>query len=257
MVWAQRMVVILAGGPVRADLVLAFTPDATPITFSVVAGHVSVPVYLVERNQAPLTSILSEEGLFSAGVRLNYGNAAGNATVSANGAVLNPGFNPNTSGFPVINNANGFAAISGATTSPAGVPASGDPSFVLVGTFTFQGNQVGNVTTVTTAKPQAAAFPEFLSNTTGTVLELEPYGNIFFAAGNPNAPVSYATTITTMARCRSRRRTGLLFLVSLGLLEFTFGKSPGVGVWINPWKQGGNRRSRTVPPAPCRCKSLH
>jgi hypothetical protein len=207
----------------RADLVLAFTPNATPITFSVVVGStVNVPVYLVERNQAPITNILSTEGLFSAGVRLNYNNTAGSATVITNGALLNPGFDTNSNGFPIINNTAGFAAVSGATTDFGGVPASGNPAFVLVGTFTFQGNQIGNVTTISTAKPQALAFPEFLSNTTGTVLELEPYGNIFFAAGNPNNPISYSTTITTVAAVPEPTTYVLVALGTLLVLAATY-----------------------------------
>lgn len=183
-----------------ADLVLAFTPDATPITFSVTVGStVTVPVYIIERNQAPFTSILSTEGLLSAGVRLNYNTVAGSATVITNGAVLNPAFNTPTSGYPIVNNAAGFSAVSGATSNPAGVGTTGSPPAILVGTFTFQGNQVGNVTTVSTAKPQALVFPEFVSNSSFTVLETQPYGNIFFSAGNTNNVISYSTTITTVA----------------------------------------------------------
>lgn len=203
--------------PAHADLILSFSPTGTPITFSVVAGQtIAIPVYLVERNQAPLTNILSSEGLFSAGVRLNYDTIAGSATVIANGAVLNPAFNTNTSGFPTINNASGFAAVSGATTNFSGVPASGTPAAVLVGTFTFLGNQVGNVTTISTAKPQSLAFPEFLSNTTGTVLETESYANIFFTAGNTSNPLAYSTTITTISAVPEPATWGLLGCVGIG-----------------------------------------
>lgn len=194
------VICLILPGPVRADLVLAFTPDAAPITFSVVAGQtITIPVYLVERNQAPFTNILSSEGLFSAGVRLNYSTVAGSATVTGGGAVLNPAFDVPTSGFPMVDNVSGFASVSGATLNLAGVPATGTPPSVLVGSFTFLGNQVNNVTTINTAKPQALLFPEFLSNTSGTVLETQTFANIFFAGGNSNQPISYSTTLTTVA----------------------------------------------------------
>lgn len=183
-----------------ADLILSFTPDGTPITFSVTVGNtVNVPVYIIQRNQAPLTTILSSEGLLSAGVRLNYNTVAGSATVITNGAVLNPAFNTPTSGYPIVNNAAGFSAVSGATSNIAGVGTSGSPPAILVGTFTFQGNQIGNVTTISTAKPQALAFPEFVSNSSFTVLETQLYGNLFFSGGNTNNLIAYSTTITTVA----------------------------------------------------------
>lgn len=208
---------------VKADLVLSFTPDATPITFSVLVGQtVSVPVYLVQRNQAPLTTILSAEGLFSAGVRLNYDTIAGSATVIANGAVLNPAFNTNTSGYPVINNASGFASVSGATTNFNGVQASGNPPSVLVGTFTFLGNEVGNITTLNTAKPQGLSFPEFLSNTNGTVLETQNFANIFFGEGNVNNPISYSTTVTTIAAVPEPGTWALIITAVAAVLIVTY-----------------------------------
>ena len=227
--WLMSCMVLAAWPtPATADLVLAFTPNATPITFTVTVGQtVNVPVYIVERNQAPLTSLLSTEGLLSAGVRLNYNTTAGSATVTASGANINPGFNTNTSGFPIVNNAAGFSAVSAGTTNPAGVQTSGSPPAILVGTFTFQGNQVGNVTTVTTAKPQALPFPEFVSNTTFTVLETQPFANLFFAAGNTSNLVSYSTTITTVAAVPEPATIALLGLIGVGSI-----------VAVRRWRRG-------------------
>lgn len=180
----------------RADLILSFTPDGSSTTFTVnQGGTVQVPVYIVERNQAPLTNILSSEGLLSAGVRLNYTPNPGDATVTV--AAVNPGFNTNTAGFPVIDNSQGFASVSAGTTNLSGVQASGSPPSILVGTFTFMGGNVGNVS-VQTAKPQTASFPEFVSNSSFTVLETQPYANIFYAQGVPANLVSYFTTITVV-----------------------------------------------------------
>jgi hypothetical protein len=191
-----------AVGWAQPTVYFSFTPNGAPTTFSVPQGStLAIPVYLIEQRltagvpnpPANGGDIVRTEGLFSGGVRLNFSTAAGSATVTT--AVLNPSFNTSTSGFPVVNNPSGFASVTGGTTNLAGVPATvfnNQFVSVLVGTFTFQGNQTGNVTTISTAKPQAANFEEFLTNTTGTVLDNQTYANLF------NATPSATTTITTV-----------------------------------------------------------
>ena len=66
---------------------------------------------------------------------------------------------------------------------------------------------------------QGLSFPEFLSNTTGTVLETQSYANIFFAAGNLSNPISYSTTITTISAVPELSTYLLLTLGALASLS--------------------------------------
>jgi hypothetical protein len=193
--------ILFAPSGARADLILSFAPDGLPTQFFVPVGQsVVVPVYLVQTNNAPLTNALVTEGLISAGVRVDFTNTLpGGATATAATSTLPSFFN--NFGFPAVDNTNNFAAFSAGTLN-ATFP-SGAPPAIQVGRFTFTGNTVGNVTTLMTTNPHTPNFAEFTSAAaTPTIFERQPYGNIFWAAGNPpppvgtGVPVHYTTTIT-------------------------------------------------------------
>jgi hypothetical protein len=183
----------------RADIVLSFSPTGLPTNFTVLQGQtVDVPVYLVDRPTPPSSGgIMTNPGLISAGVRLNWTPIAGQtATVTA--ATVNPGFQiPQNSTFPQIDNTNGFTAVSAGTVG-AVVTASGTPPALLIGTFTIRGTLVGNVTTYTTARTNTNPTFAEISSADFIRVETQPYANIFFTGGNQAIPITYTTTVTTV-----------------------------------------------------------
>jgi hypothetical protein len=194
--------------PVQADIRLAFTPDGSPTNFQVNVGQtIPVPVYVVQTNMAPMTTVMSDFGLGSGGVRLDFTNSiSGGAELLT--AVANPGWESNASGFPSISQtpAGGFGATSAGTTTtnllfPPPMPA---PQSILVGTFTFRGDLLDNVVTLSTTNPHPPTFSEFVAGLTPPnifVLEQQPYGNIFWAGGIPppnGTNIHYTSTITVV-----------------------------------------------------------
>jgi hypothetical protein len=153
----------------------------TGFTLSIV-----VPVYLVQTNNAPLTNALVTKGLINAGVRVDFTHKVpGGATATAATSMLPASFN--NFGFPVVDNTNNNASFSAGSLTAA-FPT-GSPPAIQVGTFTFTGNIAGNLTTLMTTNPHTPSFAEFTSGAfTPTVFEHQPYGNIFWAAGNPPQP---------------------------------------------------------------------
>src|SRR6476659_9440438 len=79
--WKRFLVIValaaLSAATAKADIILGFTPDGTPTNFNVQVGQtIQVPLYLIERNQAPLSgNILANNGLVGAGVRVDYLNS--------------------------------------------------------------------------------------------------------------------------------------------------------------------------------------
>jgi len=205
--WKRFLVIValaaLSAATAKADIILGFTPDGTPTNFNVQVGQtIQVPLYLIERNQAPLSvNILSNNGLVGAGVRVDYLNSiAGGGSGTA--AQIDPAgwFSPG--GYPIVNNNAG--GLTGnldvyGTTFGAAAPAVGSPPAVRFGTLTFTGNTIGNVMTLSTTNTQPSTVAHFTAgDLAGTILEHQPYGNIFWAGGNPaNAPLHYTSTITT------------------------------------------------------------
>src|SRR5262245_26472611 len=76
----RRSVIVLVTllciiAPARADIILSFAPDGNPTVFTVGVGQdITIPIYLVERNQAPFTNVLSTGGLVNGGVRIDFAN---------------------------------------------------------------------------------------------------------------------------------------------------------------------------------------
>jgi len=194
--------IALASESARADIILGFTPDGSVTNFNVQVGQtVQVPLYLIERNQAPSSGgILASSGLVGAGVRVDYSNTLPAGAAGPSAGIAPPGwFSP--SGYPIVtNNAGGLTGhldIYGSTFG-APAPAVGTPPAVRYGTLTFTGNTIGNVMTLSTSNTQPSNVAHFTAgDVASTVLEHQPYGNIFWAGGNPNnAALHYTSTIT-------------------------------------------------------------
>src|SRR5204862_217609 len=143
-------------------------PNCDSTVVSGLGQTVQVPVYLLQSTHAgqPDTTVLSQFGLGSGGVLVDFTHSIPSGAFALS-AALNPGFETNASGFPFVSNTagGGQAAFSGGTTStnllfPPPTPA---PQSVLVGTYTFRGDIVGNVTTLMTTGPHISnlAYTEF------------------------------------------------------------------------------------------------
>jgi hypothetical protein len=206
MIWKRLLLTValiaLVSETARGDIILGFTPDGSVTNFNVPVGQtVQVPLYLIERNQAPLSgNILANFGLVGAGVRVDYGNTLPGGASGTSAGIDPPGwFSPG--GYPIVNNnPNGLMGnldVYG-TTFGAAAPAVGSPPAVRFGTLTFTGNTIGNVTTLMTTNTQPSTVAHFTAgDLAGTILEHQSYGNIFWAGGNPaNAPLHYSSTIT-------------------------------------------------------------
>ena len=73
------MLVLALAVPARADLMISFSADGSPVDFSVVVGQtVDVPVYVWETDG----TLLTDWGLFSAGVQIRYAETGTNASVN-------------------------------------------------------------------------------------------------------------------------------------------------------------------------------
>lgn len=188
----------------RGDIILSFSPDGSNTSFNVVVGQdITIPIYIVERAQAPFTNILSTDGLVNAGVRVDYANSSPFAGSAVAGTLTQPAWFSVGAPYPiVVNNGDGLGGrieISGGTVGAAAM-TTGSPPAILFGGLTFHGSTVGQIISLSTSNTHPASYAEFVTGGLNPVnLEHEPYGNIFWFGGNPmNGAISYTTTITVV-----------------------------------------------------------
>ena len=186
--------------PARADLILSFSADGTnnPTFFVNVGQQIQIPIYIVERNQAPFTTDLSTFGLVNAGVRVDYTNLIAGGGQAVTGTMTPPGwFQVGT--YPIVVNGptTGHLDISGGTVGGAAM-TTGTPPAIQFGTLTFQGNTVGDIMSLSTTNTHPSSYAEFVSGGASAInFEHQPYGNIFWPSGDPaNGNLHYMATIT-------------------------------------------------------------
>lgn len=194
---------LLGGKPAQAALAFSFTPDGSAANFSVEAGQtISLSLYL--SGDARLTS----QGLYSSGVTVTYGYAAGtggvaigNASISQ--AQLEPYWTNTSLNFVDIDNGVGsqYAILEGIVSGPPVTPvkpASGT-DYIKLGSITLSAGQVGNITNLTLSDDLNVASINLLYNAgSGDALD----GQISFAGAT-------LTTITTVPEPTSLASFGL------------------------------------------------
>jgi len=141
--------------PARADFVWEFDLAGVPTTNFVIPGvgnTVDAQLFLKETNGG---TILSTQGLFSAGVQVQFNNPSGVAAVlptgdPSSGVQLNPAFIDTASSDRPVTATN--AKLSEAVVNPNNpvFPASDGLNRIFLGTFTFTGQSVGDVTITAT-----------------------------------------------------------------------------------------------------------
>ncbi len=134
-----------------ADIELAFSADGSMTDLSVSPGQtVEVPLFLVQVGDPIQGADLNTDGIVSMGVQLEFDSDADSASVIT--ATQEASFFEFQ--LSEIQNVTGEAAFAGAIdfTAP---PLTG--SSILLGTFTFQAGEPGNVTSI------AATLPDILS----------------------------------------------------------------------------------------------
>jgi hypothetical protein len=121
---------------------LSFSADGSVTNYNVaVGGVVDIPVYLRET----VTNNLATRGMEFIGVRVNFSNGSGDATL-----VQAPVINPLFSDFKIEQSSPTFSIVSGGVPLGATIPKN---SPLLLGTFRFQGNLLNNITTIRLADP--------------------------------------------------------------------------------------------------------
>jgi hypothetical protein len=170
--------------PARADFVWEFDLAGVPTTSFVIPGvgsTVDVQIYLKETNGG---TILSTQGLFSAGVQVQFNNPSGVAavlplaaenTVSA-GVHVNPQFNDAGSYSGPVTASN--AKISEAVVNPNNsvFPAADGLNRILFGSFTFTGQSAGTVT-ITATRYNPAPDVRIVTGTGNGLDALVPNGS--------------------------------------------------------------------------------
>lgn len=135
----------------HADLVISFSADGSAANFDVRAGEtIDVPVYIFEDSGS---SILIDHGLSAGASGVSYDVTPGSATATDAalathwdaGSPFNATSTNNSTGIAILQG--GISFDSDPVTPPAGT------SSILIGTIAFQGNQAGNITTLTSFDP--------------------------------------------------------------------------------------------------------
>jgi hypothetical protein len=202
---AALLTLLLAGGSARADFIFRFadaggTPQ-TSFTINGAGGTVDVRVYLEETNGG---TVLSTEKLGSAGVRLDN-SATGVARVAAAGDVTG---NPSFDDTDVVTVGPDFASLNDAVS--ANPPLSPDANNrILIGTFRFTGQSVGQFTVTTRDPHPELGFDDTLTGA-DTALDalIQNSGAVVTVVPEPGSLLLTglaATAIAAVAYRRSRR----------------------------------------------------
>jgi hypothetical protein len=157
--WLPALVVLgtlTLTSPARSDFVWEFDLAGVPTTnfiIPTVGGTVDVQIYLKETNGG---NTLTTQGLFSAGVQVQFNSPSGVAAVlptdpnNSSGVHVNPAFNDSGSYSTPVTTTN--AKLSEAVTNPNNpvFPAADGLNRILFGSFTFTAQSAGTVTLTAT-----------------------------------------------------------------------------------------------------------